>query len=86
MKVVGKINTNKILDIFNKTYPDLKPSKIFKLSDGYLIIAPRVKGGVDYGDPNYFVNSSITKASAFDMRRRQDMFKAFRSKPIWESD
>lgn len=70
-----------IIDIMKSTFPNAKPSRIYSIPNGFLVIAPTVKN--DLGDPQYFVDSSITKAQKFDMKNMRVMLKAFASEPIW---
>ena len=72
---------SKIIDIVKNTFPNAKPSRIYSIPNGFLVIAPAVKN--DVNDPQYFVDSSITTAKRFDMRKMDVMFKAFASEPIW---
>ena len=71
-----------IIDVFKEAYPGLNPTKIYSVSNGYLIIAP--KTATDFNDPQYFVSSDLNKVTKFGIQRREEMFKAFIRGPIWQ--
>lgn len=73
---------SKIIDIMKSKFPNAKPSRIYSIPKGFLVVAPAVEN--DVNDPQYFVDSSITKVQKFDMRNMDVMFKAFTSDPIWK--
>lgn len=72
-----------VLTAFKNKYPSLNPIKLYKIPNGYLIIAPRFKDKTDYGDPNFFVSDDLSSVGFFNMSKIQQMFDAFDRGPIW---
>jgi len=84
MTAKAKFNATNVLNAFAKYYPMLKPKAVYYLPDGFLIYAPMVENGTDYGDPYYRMDVKFTTAQPFNMRDRKQMFAAFKAGPIWE--
>ena len=77
---------NSILKCFKQYYPSLDPKTIYQVDNGYLIFAPLVENGTDYGNPYYFVDDQFETAAPLNMKYHMQLNKAFDSGPIWTKD
>jgi len=76
-------NINDILKVFLDKYPDTHPTHMYRLDDGYLIVAPKFLDEVDYANPQYYVSKDLKTIRTFYMSDIDKMFDAFSKPPIW---
>lgn len=74
----------KAIDEVKAFNPKAIPTKVYSVSNGYLVVAPITLEETDYGDPFYFVKSDFKQVTRFSMKNRKDMFRAFTRGPLWE--
>ena len=73
---------NTILKAFKGKFPKPDPQKIFKIPDGYIIVAYLIKD--DMGDPYYFVSDDLKEVVHFNMAKIRTLFDAFDDGAVWE--
>lgn len=73
---------NTILKAFKSKFPKPDPQMIFKLPDGYLIVAFKVKN--DVADPYYYVSDDLKTILYFNMAKINLMFDAFDKGALWK--
>lgn len=79
---MNNMEANTILKAFKAKFPKPDPQKIYRLSNGYLIIAPLIKD--DVADPVYYVSDDLKEVAHFNMAKIDLMFDAFDKGAIWE--
>lgn len=73
---------NTILKEFKAKFPKPDPQKIFKIPNGYVVVAFLVKD--DIADPYYYVSEDFKEIVHFNMAKLPVLLKAFKEGAIWE--
>jgi hypothetical protein len=74
---------NSVLKMFKVKHPKRYPTVIYKVSDGYVLEAPKYKNEVDYSNPYFYVSNDLKNVEPFKMNSFKELFEVLRTTPIW---
>jgi len=78
---MNNANANTILKALKAKFPKPNPQKIYKISEGYIILAPLIEN--DLADPYYYVSDDLKEVVHFNMAKIKILLKAIKDGPIW---